>query len=99
MADFESSNDIDGMFETEDFAVDAAITGGSTIQAIFDNAFQVENVATGQVVSTNPQIIVQNSDLGAITIGTIITILSVAYNVIEIHPNIDNTTTLMLSRD
>jgi len=99
---FETTTDLSDFFDIDEFALTVTLSDSSTIKAVFDDSFQIEGLTTGEVVTTNPQILCQTSDVFCtIVVGDEVTLSTnnVTYKVIEIHPNIDATTTLMLSRD
>ncbi len=94
----ESAEDRASMLSIFDFGV-AATIGEATVYVIFDDAHEVVSEVDGEVSTTVPQCIGSSSDLTSVVRGTVVTINSVAYNVIDIQPDGTGMTTLFLSRD
>ena len=56
-------------------------------------------MATGEIESTDPQVIVKASDISGIEHGATLIINSITYYVVGIHPDGTGIVILMLSRD
>lgn len=84
--------------QTEDFGMTGTI-GTATIYGIFDDSYHAVNEVTGEVATTAPQFTCRTSDVTSVIQGTVITINSIAYKVINIQPDGTGLTVLILSRD
>lgn len=92
-------SDLDEIFDTDEFAVEATLTGGIKIKVIFDDEFRGQNIESGEIRTTAPQVLCKSADVSGVALGNTITINSVAYKVIERQPDGTGCTTLILSRD
>lgn len=92
------TSDLSTFLNSNEFAT--TITYNSTsIVGIFDDAYKGINLATGEIESTDPQVIIKASDISGIEHGATLIINSTTYYVTGIHPDGAGLTTLMLSRD
>ena len=92
------ASDLPVFLNSNDFAV--TVTYNSTsIVGIFDDAYKGINLATGEIESTDPQVIVRASDISGLEHGATLIINSVTYYVTAIHTEGTGLTTLILSRD
>lgn len=91
-------SDLTTFLNSNEFA--ASITYNSaTIKGIFDDAYKGINLATGEIESTNPQVIVRASGISGLEHGATLIINSITYYVTGIHTDGTGLTTLLLSRD
>jgi hypothetical protein len=74
---------------------------GSTIKCIFDDAFEVAVEGEQGVETSQPQVIVKDSDVTGIIQGDTLTRVSdsVVYKVTGIHPDGTGMTLVLLSQD
>lgn len=92
------TNDLATFLNTNEFAT--SITYNSNvIKGIFDDAYKGINMATGEIESTDPQVVVKTSDVSDIEHGNNLVISSTTYYVIGIQPDGTGLTTLILSKD
>lgn len=92
------TSDLPTFLNSNDFA--ETITYNSTsIVGIFDDAYKGINIATGEIESTDPQVIVKASDIAGIEHGATLIINSITYYVTGIHTDGTGLTALMLSKD
>ena len=100
----ESATDLSEFFDTDEFGLAASytVTGGSaaTVNGMFDEGHVAVDVG-GQVQVTNvaPQFQCATSDVSSADKGDAITVNSVAYTVVEVHPDGTGVTTLILERN
>lgn len=91
--------DLNVFFDTKDFAQSATYTpaGGQakTINCIFDDAF----AAVQGVESSDPQVLVKDSDVIDVKHGDTLAVAGTTYKVRGIHPDGTGITTLILSKD
>ncbi len=91
--------DLAGFLDLDEFGVEVTLTGGTKIKGIFDNEHRLISEQGGEVSSTMPQVICRATDVSGVAVGGSVTILTVAYKVIERQPDGTGLVTLMLSRD
>ncbi len=92
------TSDLTTFISTDEFAV--SITYNSTtIQGIFDDAYEGINAATGEIESTDPQVIVKASDVSGLGHGDTMIISGTTYYVTGIHTDGTGLKTIILSRD
>lgn len=94
----DTATDIDTFLSTNEFAVSYTYNS-NVFTGIFDDAYKGINLATGEIESTEPQIIVKSSNVSGIEHGNTLIINSITYYVIGIHPDGTGLTTLTLSKD
>lgn len=96
------TTDLDEFLNSNEFAEDFTFSrSGLTITGIFDDAFEVA-VEEGQgVESSQPQVIVKDSDVTGIIQGDTLTRASnsVVYKATGIHPDGTGLTLILLSQD
>ena len=93
----ESADDLLAMLDTDDFAVTATLTGGSTAKGIFEDEYEALDFDGVVVGSTAPTFTCRTTDLPSITLGTTTaTINSVAYVITESRPDGTGMSTLRL---
>lgn len=92
------TSDLDTFLNSDEFATSVTYNS-ATINGIFDDAYKGINMTTGEVESTDPQVIVKSGDVSGIEHGDTITINSITYYVIGIHADGTGITTIILSRD
>ena len=92
------TSDLPTFLNSNEFA-DTVTYNSTSIAGIFDDAYKGINMATGEIESTDPQVIVEASDISGIEHGATLIINSVIYYVTGIHPDGTGITILMLSRD
>ena len=92
------TGDLPTFLNSNEFA--STITYNSvTIIGIFDDAYKGINLATGEIESTDPQVIVKASDISGLEHGATLIINSITYYVTGIHTDGTGLTTLLLSKD
>lgn len=91
--------DLDELFDTDEFAIEVTLTGGTKINGIFDDEFRGVNIQDGEIRTTAPQVLCKSSDVSGVALGNTVTINSIAYKVIERQPDGTGLTTLILSKD
>ena len=87
--------DLDTILSTDDFAVVATLSGGSTINVIFDNPY-FDVLA---VESRDPSAVCKTSDVTALVHGSTLVIDSITYYITEKEPTGYGTTLLRLSKE
>ncbi len=98
------SLDLAAFLNTADFAVTATFTHAgliiTSINVIFDDAFQVFNSQFGNFETSGPRATCKASDVSAAAHGDTLLIGALLYKVIGIQPSDDGlVTVLVLSRD
>ena len=91
-------NDLDIFLDDDEFAVEITFDGG-TVLGIFDNEFAVAVEGEIGIESATPQVLVKDSDIAGATHGQTMTIDSVVYKIIGIHPDGTGLTLILLSED
>lgn len=95
--------DLSTFYDTDDFAVSATLTVGSTvttIKVIFSNPFAMVSPADGGIESTNPEARCKTSDVSTAVHGSTLAIAGTTYKVIGKQPVEDGLETILqLSKD
>ena len=82
--DFEN---LDDFFKTDEFATVATLSGGATIDVIFDNAHTGIDAGGYEVTTQIPMFTAKTSDVSSLASGSSVTINGQAYTVRDKHPN------------
>lgn len=94
----EDADDLAGFFDADDFAVTATLTGGGTVEGIFDAEYYaaLDGIAGVAVESSQPAFTAPTSDLSGVGQGDTLTIDGATYEVVEVKPDGTGVTTLRL---
>lgn len=92
------TNDLDIFLNSNEFAIDITYNS-TTIQGVFDAEFSSAVEGEMGIESTVPQVLVKTSDVSSAVHGETMTINSVVYNIIGIHPDGTGMTLILLSED
>lgn len=90
--------DLDVFLNSDEFA-EIVTYKGAAIRGVFDDAFQVSAPDGLGIETTQPQVVVKSADVAGMAHGDTMTIKTVVYKVIGIHPDGTGLTTAILSRD
>jgi hypothetical protein len=85
-----------------DLAVNATHINGATnetLRVLFNNPHQIGLEGWGEISSSGPAIEIQTADLTNVDRASTFTISGTVYYVIEIQPDQDGVTTILLSED
>lgn len=88
------TEDITAFFDTDDFAVSATV-GAATFNVIFDNAY-LSAGGDASVAGTQPMCHARSADVSGVSIGSTMTVNSVAYVVTGLHPDGTGVTVITL---
>lgn len=96
----ETAADLAGFFDTDAHGVSAVITinsSSSTISIIFNNEYFAIDPGTGmQIDGTQPVVTGRSSDMSGVDNADTISINSVAYNIVDVQPDGQGVTQLVL---
>lgn len=90
-------NDLDEIFELNEFAVSVVLSTGNKIAGIFDDEYRGVNLQGGDIRTTSPQVLCKVADVEDVSLGALITINSKNYTVIERQPDGTGLITLILT--
>jgi len=78
---FYDFDDLDVFFA--DFADTVTLSGGSTIEAMVDDAQEYVDSITGEVITTEPSITAKTRDVTTLFRGSTVTINGVTWNILD----------------
>lgn len=91
------TEDLGAFFDTAGLATQATVAG-STVRAIFDDAFALGSVGPAGVASTQPVLTVPTADVPAHPVGAAVLVGASAYTVAAHEPDGTGVSRLLLER-